>query len=387
MTTDPAIYLVADNCFAIKRWIQPLEWMTVARELGLSFVQASTDNEFDALYGDPSYLEDWVTSVRRATDETGVQVRSVYTGYQTYRTVGMAHPDVRVRRRIIDGWLKPTIDACAELQAELGFHLFAYPEEAMQDARRYEQTTEWILDGLGEAATYAHSAGVRISIEQMYSPHQPPWTIHQAREFLAAIYERAQAPCYLTIDTGHQVGQARYRRPTREQVNRAVADRDVSDAWWGSEATHRMVEGGERGVTSGSDEITAALERDRRFFADEQDSDLYEWIRRLGRYSPIMHLQQTDGTGSHHAPFTVRTNPTGIVHPMKVLTALRESFSQGTEAGMPVPPDSVYLSFEIFSGTADTRREVLRRMRESIEYWRESIPRDGLSLSELVVDD
>jgi hypothetical protein len=46
----------------------------------------------------------------------------------------------------------------------------------------------------------------------------------------------------------------------------------------------------------------------------------------------------------------------------------------------------VSLSFEIFSGTAENRREVLNKMRESIQYWRQAIPTDGLRLSELLRD-
>ena len=46
----PRIYLVLDNCFAIKRWIKPSEWMQIAQDLGFGYVQASTDNEIDPLF-------------------------------------------------------------------------------------------------------------------------------------------------------------------------------------------------------------------------------------------------------------------------------------------------------------------------------------------------
>lgn len=29
-------------------------------------------------------------------------------------------------------------------------------------------------------------------------------------------------------------------------------------------------------------------------FCEKRDSDLYEWMRELGSYSPIIHLQQSD---------------------------------------------------------------------------------------------
>jgi sugar phosphate isomerase/epimerase len=390
-TTDPQIYLVADNCFAIKRWVEPHEWLAVARDLGLSYVQASTDNEFDALYSDPAYMRGWVAEVFRASQETGVHVRSVYTGYQTYRTCGLGHPDARVRDRIIDGWVKPTIDWCAELGAELGFHLFAYPDSVLQDRASYLAVTDRIIDDLAGLADYAQQQGVRISVEQMYSPHQPPWTIEQSRYFLAEVYRRAGAACYVTVDTGHQVGQAKFRRPSAESIASVVAagagGQKVQSVWLGPESAFRLAE--RASIESRDDlamRVAAELDANPQFFSQVQDSDLYEWVRHVGRHSPLMHLQQTDGTGSHHAPFTRATNERGVVHPLPLLQALRDSYQQTPMSDMPPPVDSVSLSFEIFSGTAETPREVLAKMRESIQYWRQAIPTDGLRLSELLRD-
>ncbi len=377
--TDPRVFLVADNCFAIKRWVQPREWLAVAADLGLRYVQASTDNEFDALYSDPAYMRDWVAEVHQASKETGVQVTSVYTGYQTYRTSGLGHPDSRVRARIVDGWVKPTIDHCAELGAELGFHVFAYPEKVLQDRDEYLSVTDRIIDDLAAIAQYAAGHGVRVSVEQMYSPHQPPWTIAQAKYFLAEVYRRADAPCYVTIDTGHQVGQRAYLRPTEEQVRSLVADGAGSDLWLGPPSAYQALADGD------ADAAVAAMDSNPQYFSDGiDDADLYAWVRAVGRYSPLMHLQQTDGTGSHHAPFTTATNSTGIVHPAPLLRALAESFSAEPLDGMPPDVDTVSLSFEIFSGTTENRHQILSKMRESIEYWRQAIPVDGMRLSELV---
>lgn len=389
--TDPQIFLVADNCFAIKRWVEPREWLAVAHDLGLSYVQASTDNEFDALYSDPAYMRGWVAEVLRASQESGVHVKSVYTGYQTYRTCGLGHPDPRVRDRIIDGWVKPTIDRCAELGAELGFHLFAYPDSILQDRASYLAVTERIIDDLAGLADYAQQQGVRISVEQMYSPHQPPWTIEQSRYFLAEVYRRANAACYVTIDTGHQVGQRKFRRPTAEDIATVLAAgagaAGVESVWLGPESAYRLAE--QASIEAHGDlaaRIAAEVDANPQFFSQAHDSDLYAWVREVGRYSPLMHLQQTDGTGSHHAPFTRATNERGIVHPQPLLQALRDSYEQTPSSDMPPPVDSVSVSFEIFSGTAENRREVLNKMRESIQYWREAIPTDGLPLSELLRD-
>ena len=48
---------------------------------------------------------------------------------------------------------------------------------------------------------------------------------------MAEVYRRAGVPCYVTIDTGHQVGQRAYLRPTDDQVRSLVDDGAGSD--WG----------------------------------------------------------------------------------------------------------------------------------------------------------
>ena len=39
------LYLAIDNCFACKRWVKPMDWMLLIRDLGLTMVEQSTDTE------------------------------------------------------------------------------------------------------------------------------------------------------------------------------------------------------------------------------------------------------------------------------------------------------------------------------------------------------
>ena len=66
MKQSPELYLVLDNCFAIKRWVRPAEWMRVAKEIGFSYVQASTDNEMDPLFSTEGYMDEWFREVEKA---------------------------------------------------------------------------------------------------------------------------------------------------------------------------------------------------------------------------------------------------------------------------------------------------------------------------------
>jgi hypothetical protein len=66
----------------------------------------------------------------------------------------------------------------------------------------------------------------------------------------------------------------------------------------------------------------------------------------------------------------------------------REAGSTGSrkidDAPLPPPVDKVYLTLELFFPTASYPEEILRELRESVEAWREVVPRDGLELEELV---
>lgn len=390
---SPRVYLVLDNCFAIKRWVRPRDWMRVGREIGFTYMEASGDNEIDALYSDERYMEEWAAQAKAARAETGVRLANFYSGYQTYRTVGLAHHDERMRKRLVDGWLKRMVDLADDLDAGLGFHIFAYTDEVLQDPKKHAEVTGLIIDQLQEVAEYARDR-VQVSVEQMYSPHQPPWTIAGTMDFLERIYRPSGAPAYVTIDLGHQIAQAKYLRPGETDLDRAIAQAEAgqstTDVWVGPERAYALLDRIAGQQLADDDRQALAQELDEAatefpyLFADERDGDVYGWIEDVGRYSPIMHLQQTDGVHSGHRPFTPETNLDGIIKPDKILAAYAKSFAKPADEGMPPPVTDLYLSFEVFAGTAETNRQVIEKLRHSYEYWRQYIPEDGMLLSELV---
>lgn len=119
------------------------------------------------------------------------------------------------------------------------------------------------------------------------------------------------------------------------------------------------------------------------YYAKPEDGDTGQWLRRLGRYSPIIHLQQTDGRSSKHLPFTDANNAAGVVRGEAVLADLLDAFQRPDDAGMPPPVDAVYLTLEIFAGTADRPSDILPGLHESVAYWRRFVPEDGLALDTL----
>jgi sugar phosphate isomerase/epimerase len=129
---------------------------------------------------------------------------------------------------------------------------------------------------------------------------EPPCTIKGAKEVLKKINKRSKIPIKLAIDTGHQ-------------------------------------------CTIG---------------AKGEDNDVYAWLRALASESPVIHIQQTDGKGDRHWPFTKEYNEVGIIEPDKVIRAIDESGAK-----------EVYLMLEIIHAFEESEERVLSDLRESFRYW------------------
>lgn len=392
----PKIFLVLDNCFAIKRWIKPLEWMELIKEIGFKYAQASTDNEIDPLFSPIDYMDEWFSDVRRCEKSTGVKVVNFYTGYQTYRTVGLAHHDVRVRRQLMDKWLKPLIWRIAELGASgIGFSFFAIPDEVLQDPNKYKERTEIILNLLGELSEYAFENGnIQVSFEQMYAPHQPPWTIKGTQEYLKNIFSINKKPIYVTLDVGHMVGQTKFMRASETEIENSLANAcqsgSVPSIWLGSDSVYDKWYSAKKGYQNKKEIAEAVLaikkEMDKYpyMFADKKDSDPFKWLEELACYSPIIHMQQTNGISSSHAAFTLETNKTGIITGERLLEAIAKSYKKAAQKEMPPVVDNIYLSFEIFASNVEKKREIITKLKQTLEYWRKYIPEDGISLDKLL---
>jgi len=377
-----------DNSFATKRWTEPDEWARVIHDLGITYVEASADTETDPFYCGEDYLTEWMGKALAASAAHGVKIANFYTGYTTYRTLGMAHPDPRIRGRIMDGWLKVMARLAARFKAGLGFYIHAFSEAMLQDPRRYAQSVEILYDALAEIARYAGEIGrVPIILEQMYSPHQIPWTIEGTFGYLADVSRRSGYPSYVALDTGHQTGQRRFLRPGGAAIERSLRDA-ASAVYLGPESAYDVFQkasvSGTAMVKDAVGRIEAEMDKYPYLFAAERDCELYGWLEELGCYSPIVHLQQTNGKSSSHLPFTASTNETGIVHPLKVLQAIARSYEKDPRPGMPPRSSEIYLTFEIFPHTTDRRRDILPGLAESVRYWRQWIPQDGTSLQTLL---
>ena len=93
-----------------------------------------------------------------------------------------------------------------------------------------------------------------------------------------------------------------------------------------------------------------------------KDRDTYLWLKELGKYSPMIHLQQMDGTWDRHWTFTKEHNAEGVIRMEKVVEALEQS---GAE--------DVYLFPELIHPFEFPEDMLLEELDESYEYLRQYV--------------
>ena len=392
MKCDPRIYLAMDNCFASKRWTRPEDWSKLIAGLGVHYVEASADTECDPLYMGEEYIKDWRDKVQEACAKAGIRIANLYSGHGTYATLGLAHWDPRVRKRFRDGWLKGQADTAAALGAGLGFFAHAIDETYLKNRERYKRVLDQLYADLADLAKYAAEKKlISIGVEQMYAPHQVPWTIAGAKKLLKEVYERGGHPFYLTDDVGHMNGQQFFKYPTEayilEMLERKQNGEEAKRIWLGSEKAQAYfwdALGGRMSEQEAVKRILADCEENPHLFAGGKDGNVYAWLEETGRYSPIVHLQQSDGKSSPHWPFDPDHNAKGVIEGEKVMQAIFASCEKEDEEGMPPGCSDIVMTLEPFIGTAGNIYDALDELRLSVEYWRQFVPEDGMRLSEII---
>jgi len=389
----PKIFLAIDNCFAIKRWVEPSEWLKIIKDIGIDFVEASTDNECDPIFSTRDYLDDWIREVIYHCEKNKMKVVNFFTGYQTYRTVGLAHYDKRIIDKIINDWFKVIIEQAAKIDAGIGFSFFAIPNRILQNPIKYKEKMKDIIEILVSLVEYSSKkGGVKLSVEQMYSPHQPPWTIEGSKAFLKSIYKLCNKPVYITIDIGHQCGQKKFRKMNFSEIKQVLANfkmgKNIEDFWLGPDIAYQYffeLVNNEYNIENFMNKLNEIMDKYPYMFSEIRDGDTYKWLEELACFSPIIHMQQTDGFSSKHLPFTRENNLKGIIEGKKLLHAIAKSYEYNN-ANEDFPPkvDEIYLTFEIFSSNIDSNYHIINNLKETLEYWRKFIPMDGITLDKLL---
>ena len=216
----------------------------------------------------------------------GLKVASFYSGYATYRTVGIASLSRKAPGHDRE-YFKPTVDVAASLGAQVGNTLSAYSDTVLQSPELYQLTTEHIESSLASMTAYAGKKGVMFGYEQMYTPTQGMWTIDGCISCLRNVYARAGYPMYLTIDTAHQAGQSLFVRPAPEEVHKMVKAGDPG-AWRLPDEVKKAVRDRQP-----PDRVEKLLDRYSYWFAEPRDADLLSGWERWGVFADNSPAERT----------------------------------------------------------------------------------------------
>lgn len=274
-------------------------------EMGVTQAQFSFDLADPVLVGDKSIYAD----IRRACDKAGISITSAFTGLIPYSQNLLGHPSEPLRRRALD-WYRAAIDATTVLGGSaVGGHIGALSVRQYRDLDERRRGIARIVDGVRELAEYAAVRGLDCLLwEIMPVAREYPADLKGCHELVARLDGHTAVPIALCLDMGHACAAG----------------------------------------------------------ADGANRDPYAWLERLGRYTQVVHVQQTDGVGDRHWPFTAEFNAQGIVDPARVLDLV---------ARFERP--SVEIVLEAMSPFEADDNAVLADLRESVAYWQPALERLG----------
>jgi hypothetical protein len=293
-----------NNYFAVKRWPEPEEWLKIVKkDLGLSIAQFCLD------LLDPHTIEPvrsvQARAVREAAKQAGVTLQSVLTGGVGYHMSLLLGPDLGMRMSALS-WFENAAKIAGIFGSDgLGGPLGAVSLKDYFDEERKKYILAWLKEALHHLGAVAKEQGLQYLIWEP-NPIRLEWpaTMADALRFYDYVNDGAPLPIRYLVDVGH------------------ACNWDASGA----------------------------------------DLDPYAWIARIGKLCPIIHLQQTDGKGDRHWPFTAEFNKIGIIEPKKVLEAIEK-------AGIK----EVYLELEIIPGFEAREDKVIDDLKKSVDYWQKAL--------------
>jgi sugar phosphate isomerase/epimerase len=291
-----------NNGWVVKRFAEPETWTEiVATRMDVDIIQFS----FDLL--DPIVTEDVLNeTIPRILDsckQYGIRLQSCFTGGIAYNNNLLLHPSAKMRKNAFD-WYAGAINISEKLHVEaVGGHMGALTVKDFNDQRRRESLLSEQIEYVRSLSRLCKEAGLKTLLwEIMPVSREPPSTIQEARNVLQQV-RNSSIPVKLCIDVGHACNP------------------------------HAK---------------------------DQRDRDPYTWLRELGSDSPCVHVQQTDGKGDRHWPFTNEFNKIGIIEAKKVISSLDKG-----EA------DQTYIYPEVFPAFEQDDSQVIDDMTMTMKYWRE----------------
>ena len=246
------------------------------------------------------YIDHMINRINKSIKQYGISIDSMFTSAYT-RVNHLMHPDFEARK-IWMGWFKKFLEIGQKFGAKtLGSHFGILTFDSFYN--NYEFLVGEGVKNWQNLTYYAKELGYEALIfEPMSVPREMAHTIPEAKELMDRVNADCGIPMKLCLDVGH-APHPDYRDP-------------------------------------------------------------YPWVEQLGKFCPIIHIQQTVLNKSNHAPFTEEQNKTGIISGEKLMESIKKS-------GL----DETVLMFEIgHREHCDTEFKIIEDLKESVKYWRQWIP-------------
>ncbi|HSR10651.1 MAG TPA: TIM barrel protein [Thermodesulfobacteriota bacterium] len=293
------IRLGVNNGFALKNWPEPEEWAKIiAGEFGLKEVQFS----FDLL--DPTLPEPGrgalCREIRAAAAKYELSLRTTFTGLIVYAQNHLGHPRGAVRS-YARKWFEGALEVTSALGAEAcGGHIGAVSAADYNDMERRAFLRKTLVDSVRELTWVAAGLGQKYFLwELMPTPREFPHTPEEALDLMREANEGAAVPVRICFDLGHCSS-----------------------------------------------------------FDLPEPGDPHAWLEKILPWTPVVHLQQTDGKGDHHWPFTPEHAESGIVEPRRVVEIVKAS-----------PLERVDLIFELGHALDAPDHRIIDDHKRSVEAW------------------
>jgi len=291
-----------NNGWVVKRFPEPEIWTEIAAtKLDVNVIQFSFDLLDPML--DDEILDEMIVRTLDSCKRYGITLQGCFTGGIGYSSNLLLHPSSKMRRSAFE-WYSRAIDVSRRLGVEtVGGHMGALTVNDFKNSERRESLLADQLEYVLSLSRLCKDAELEMLLwEIMPVPREPPSTIEEALSLLERT-RSSPVPVKLCIDVGHTCNQS---------VN------------------------------------------------DRRNKDPYRWLSELGSHSPSIHVQQTDGKGDRHWPFTEKFNRIGIIDGKRILSTLDKSGAGTT-----------YFYPEVFPPFEQDDAQVVDDMVETMKYWRE----------------
>ena len=184
-----------NDCFAVKRWPRPADWVQIVRErLGLRVVQHS----FDLV----DLGEDDPASFGAEVRDAGLELHSTFTGLAAYSANLLLHPSPAARAAA-EGWYRQAIAWTAAAGGRAtGGHVGAFAVADWQDPTARAERWTGLQASLDRLARQARTAGLdHLQVENLAAAREPS-TMAMIRD-LVTDGDAERVPIRLCLDLGH----------------------------------------------------------------------------------------------------------------------------------------------------------------------------------------